>query len=618
MKGILGGLLLVLLLLLAGCPQKESSCSSNFECPQGMFCVDGKCSSLNCKGEGKSCKYSQECCGSLECAEGACIRIPELEHTVKVLVGKDGYAKVYGTELSTGPINVDFYPNCEISGASTTAEIAYGSDRSKEELSIGKSITAGRATARMDGVFGNTTHDGACVIASKQAVIKATREILFNGELSPGANTQIPGTDISVKLISLTPLYREGFDWKSYELRSGQAIPGTSIKVFSIQGTISDCDAANKSVSLSYGGKDLVLREGQVSYIDGSAVRIDSLTFFGQNCAPVGVSPIAKLRIASLPCRYPRTALLDITSGFDTARIEVGNENKTSWNGYEIALDQMDGGRTCLGSNPPLSINATQSAEMRVIEGSTSVFKNLIVKLEKLDATSLGAQCLVADATADVSAKFETQGGFSPLRLKLGGTEQFGNVKLALTGVNGEFKPSGELCAIQTPKILLSVNSPDGAGGVFTDRLQEGSVVFIEHETARQETVLAGTCRVQLSNSQGYAFDTVKRELTSANQELKNASVVYGITQTYSGSSQGTVKSLVVGSSLPFDASGITLIRVNKAGDASLSYKDRALVLAVGDTYSFQEDSIEMSTDCSLKVKTIGTIRNQGFTRIGG
>jgi hypothetical protein len=150
---------------------------------------------------------------------------------------------------------------------------------------------------------------------------------------------------------------------------------------------------------------------------------------------------------------------------------------------------------------------------------------------------------------------------------------------------------------------------------VFGSLVPDGKIAFIEREIVREERFSGSGCTAPSVNSKGYEFDETNGKLTSPELAKKRGVLLaYGETRKVSGNSNSFKSSLLAGK-IPFETEEVKIRGVNKVGDASLSYKEKALVLGVGDSYSEENNSTRISGNCSVMIRTVDTIKNHGFVK---
>ncbi|MFH0817212.1 MAG: dickkopf-related protein [Candidatus Micrarchaeota archaeon] len=607
-------------LLFAGCPQ-EVVCATNNDCSPGTFCVNERCSTLLCSQEGRGCRADQDCCGSLSCVNEVCERIPELEKSARIIVGENSQANVYGVLLKTGKISPAFGKNCELLGGSAEIELNYAENSSNEALTVNNTIVAGKAFAKFEAITGNVTASGACEIESKRALIHITGEVLFEDQVAIGSSAEL-GVGTTAKLLKVSPSSSANLGWQEFSLSEGQKIPGESITVFLLSGVLDNprCKARGAvAVFLGPGGNKIAIPEGETSYIEGNPISVDSISFFDSNCESLAGGPIAKIRFGqSPPCRYARTAVIELLGNEQTI-VQVSNEKLASTGSVQITLDPVDKSETCISTDPVIRINFTHTDSIRLAEGTSAVaLEDVSVRLDRLDIEALGNPCAVTAAEGKLSVKQAGNAEFGSVLVSNKEMTQFSGMSFGIKEVSGEFVPSKEKCALQGPKLMLSVFSPDGSGGVFSSTVPADSVLFIESETNRDETDSKYPCIEQFSYSEGYSFNKAKRELGSFGQKPTGPwNVAFGKIKRTTGDSRTFLSTLSVGQ-IPFENSGLEVLGVNKAGDASLIYYGMPLVLAFGEEKSFESNSEETFSNCTLKASTIETIRNYGFVKSPG
>ncbi|MFH1448636.1 MAG: dickkopf-related protein [Candidatus Micrarchaeota archaeon] len=524
--------ILVISLLFAGCLQQDIPCSSNIDCPPGTFCIDGKCSNLECKEEGATCASVWECCGSLECVNNVCESIPELEHTVKITLQENGEAHVYGSVLEIGEIHTVFDSNCQLKDGSVEIEFTDSGGKTSDQLGIGEEFETRGSSIKLRGIFSSFGEVYECPMTSKYAVIEVSRTVYFNNSITPNREIMLPGAGITIRLVNLT-----GFD--------------------------------NPDVNI--------------------------------------------------PCRFERTATVEIISEQGNTTIEIQNDKPTVLDDSEFQID-VPGISSCIGPQPILTMKLVQREQKKLVEGQDEqLMGNILLKLEKLDVLSKGKPCAIQDASAVISFKnTESALEFGVVRIDQEETSTFGGLYFTLKDVGGAFQQPKKGCGFQNPDVLFSIKSGMGTGGLFQNRVPEDAVIFIEQETVREEAPLSGECTGQNKRYSEYEFDIRNRVLGHQGQLNSETKVVYGKVRKITGQYQSTSKTLVSGDSIPFKDNVLGLTGVNKAGDANILYGDIVLVLGVGESSSFQKEGTENFGNCLLEVKTTVKITNHGFVRISG
>ncbi len=612
-----GLLFLLMFLLLAGCPGREVQCATNNDCPAGTFCINERCTALACGQEGRGCKSPSDCCGSLECVNGICERIPELEGRVKLVAGENSISDAYGVSLATGKAHVVFGQNCEVLGGSTEVELKHGGDASKAEVSVGGIITAGLASAKLDAIVGNST-SSACEVRSKMAIIGVSKKEFYEDFAPPGTTIQIPGSTASFRIKTLAPKNPQGFQWQPFSLSEGESIPGEGIVLSSITGNLDqETCSASESVAIfsTREGTEVSVQEGETVYVSGKLLSVDSFSFFTSDCKPSPKPSVALRFVVSMPCRYLRIATVELLSGESSTTFMVDNEKPYVFSSGEVALDPLGFGGSCIGPNPLLKLNFTQTEKLRMVEGSSGTALNGVnVRLEGLDLLAVGTPCAVKDATARLSLKSSSQ-DFGSISLKKGTPASFAGFSISLDEIRGEFFPRAG-CALETPSFLLTVSSPDGSGGIFGSKVPDGTALFIEIETAREELPIGGYCPPFSSSPLAYSFDKEKREFSFISAKPSGpVRVVEGVIKRISGESEGVISSLFTGASIPFEKDGLRVLGVNKEGDALLDFRGTPLVIAPRGQFSAERNSTEYFQNCTLSVRTIETVRNYGLVK---
>lgn len=531
MKAIPASVSLFLLLSTFGCLQSEVLCSTNTDCPSGMFCVDGRCSSLECRDQGSSCDSVWECCGSLECVNGICESFPELDHKVKISLHQGETAQVYGSSVRVSRIDSVFDSECKVLGESAEIEFGVSGQVTKKELRPGDELNIKGSSIRIERILGDSGSSQRCALSSKYAVVEASRTVLFNSYVFPGLETRIPGSGMSVRLLNVT----------------GANVP-----------------------------------DGQI------------------------------------PCRFDRTATLELISENDNATIQVSSTGTTVIGDSIFQIDSESQER-CMGPEPMLTISLAQKEEVRLVEGQEhTLVGNMIIKLDRLDMVIGGDPCAVKNASAVILFwNTENTADFGSVTLKPGAPEAFGTTEFRLKDAVGEFTESSGACIRENPGVLIDFESPTGAGGLFINRVPEQTVILIEYETIREETPLTDACVGQNMMYSQYVFDEKKRSLDLNGVELSPTTrAAYGIIRRVSGNSFGLSRTLLTSDTIPFDKNGIRLLGVNKAGDATLTHGDATLVLGVGESAFSETGTYETIGDCALRVRTSERMTNQGFVRV--